>query len=168
MTNGQAALVLRHLHRLAAAKGPGKLLDRELLDRFTQHHEEAAFELLVERHGPMVLRVCQRVLQDRHAAEDAFQATFLVFLRKAHSLKKRDLLANWLYGVAYRLSLRARSDAFKRQNKEAGYTAKPTEDLLNQVTVRELCRALDDELLRLPTPHRTPLLSSSSPPQPSA
>jgi RNA polymerase sigma factor (sigma-70 family) len=158
MTNGQAALILRHLHRLAAANGPGKLLDRELLDRFTQHHEEAAFELLVERHGPMVLRVCQRVLQDRHAAEDAFQATFLVFLRKAHSLKKRDLLANWLYGVAYRLALRARADAFKRQNKEAGYTAKPGEDLLNQVTGRELCRVLDEELLRLPERYRIPFL----------
>src|SRR5258708_653473 len=158
MTNGQAALVLRHLHRLAAAKGPGKLLDRELLDRFTQHHEEAVFELLVERHGPMVLRVCQRVLQDRHAAEDAFQATFLVFLHQAHSLKKADLLAKWLYGVVYRLALRARADAFKRKNKEAGYTAKAGEDLLNQVTGRELCRVLDEELLRLPESYRIPFL----------
>src|SRR5262249_45842248 len=99
MTNSQAALVIRRLHRLAAENSLVKMQDPELLDRFTQQHDEAAFECLVKRHGPMVLRVCQRVLQDRHAAEDAFQATFLVFLRKEQSLRKRELLANWLYGV---------------------------------------------------------------------
>ncbi|MFL5242110.1 MAG: sigma-70 family RNA polymerase sigma factor [Gemmataceae bacterium] len=158
MMNGQAALILRHLHRLAPENVLGKLRDGELLDRFTRDHDQAAFEMLVERHGPMVLRVCNRVLQNRHAAEDAFQATFLVFLRKARSLKKRDLLANWLYGVAYRLALRARTDAFKRHVKEAGCAANPADDVLNQVTGRELCRVLDEELLRLPESLRVPFL----------
>ncbi|HEV3236326.1 MAG TPA: sigma-70 family RNA polymerase sigma factor [Gemmataceae bacterium] len=158
MTTGQAALIRRHLHRLTAEHGTAKLLDRELLERFIESHDEAAFEMLVERHGPMVLRVSQRVLQDRHAAEDVFQATFLVLLRKAKTLSKRELLANWLYGVAYRLALRSRSDSYKRYNKEARLPVKPAADLLAQVTGRELCQVLDEELQRLPQQFRGPFL----------
>jgi RNA polymerase sigma factor (sigma-70 family) len=158
MTTGQAALIRRHLHRLSAGHGAAKLLDHELLDRFIEHRDEAAFEILVERHGPMVLRVSQRVLQDRHAAEDVFQATFLVLLRKAKSLSKRELLANWLYGVAYRLALRSRSESFKRQNREARQPVKPSADLVSQVTGRELCQVLDEELQRLPERFRGPFL----------
>src|ERR1700730_9112529 len=158
MTTGQAALIRRHLHRLTAEHGTAKLLDRELLDRFIEGPDEAAFEMLVERHGPMVLRVSQRVLQDRHAAEDVFQATFLVLLRKAKTLSKRELLANWLYGVAYRLALRSRSDSYKRYNKEARLPVKPGADLLAQVTGRELCQVLDEELQRLPQQFRGPFL----------
>src|SRR5271166_2708821 len=84
--------------------------DRELLDRFlaAEHAEsEAAFALLVERHGPMVLHVCRQVLDDSHDAQDAFQATFLVLLRRAASIRKRDSLASWLFGVAMRVARRA-------------------------------------------------------------
>src|SRR6516162_2891867 len=76
--------------------------DREFLDRFVANRDEVAFAALVERHGPMVLEVCRRVLQDVHEAEDACQATFLVLARKAGSLRRPELLANWLHGVAYR------------------------------------------------------------------
>ena len=81
--------------------------DRELLERFlTADHAdaEAAFTILVERHGPMVLHVCRHVLADSHDAHDAFQATFLVLLRRARSIRNRDSLASWLFGVAMRVA----------------------------------------------------------------
>jgi DNA-directed RNA polymerase specialized sigma24 family protein len=85
--------------------------DGDLLERFIHQHDESAFEALVQRHGPMVLGVCRRILHDAHAAEDAFQATFLVLVRKAATISQRDSLGSWLYRVAYHLALRARSSA---------------------------------------------------------
>ena len=79
----------------------GGLSDGQLLDRFVDRREEAVFEALVGRHGPMVWGVCRRVLRDHHDAEDAFQATFLVLARKAASVVPREKVGNWLYGVAY-------------------------------------------------------------------
>src|SRR5947209_7630644 len=110
--------VLRHVRRLARppeAAAPG---DGALLERFLTQHDEAAFEALVQRHGRMVLGVCQRLLRDPHAVEDAFQGTFLVLLRKAASLRRRDLLAAWLYGVAYRTALKARTNLARRWARE--------------------------------------------------
>src|SRR5262245_2025680 len=86
----------------AFASPSGSGTDREFLDRFIANRDEGAFAALVERHGPMVLEVCRRVLKDLHEAEDACQATFLVLARKAGSLRRPELLANWLHGVAYR------------------------------------------------------------------
>src|SRR5207237_6953546 len=88
------------------------------LDCFLARREEAAFEALVRRHGPMVLGVCRRVLGNHHDAEDAFQATFLVFIRKAGGIRPRDKLANWLYGVAYRAALKARAMNLRRRARE--------------------------------------------------
>src|SRR2546426_10693916 len=85
--------------------------DTELLQRFSERREEAAFEALVKRHGPMVLSVCRRVVQNSDDAEDAFQGTFLVLVRRAASIRKPELLSNWLYGVAYRVAARARLQA---------------------------------------------------------
>ncbi len=86
----------------------------ELLERFVTRHDEAAFEAIVARHGPMVLRVCRQLLRDPNDVDDAFQATFLVLVRKAGSLKRCDLLGNWLYGVAHRVAVRARALAARR------------------------------------------------------
>src|SRR4051794_5375959 len=83
--------------------------DTELLERFVRHRDEAAFAALVERHGPMVRGACRRILGDPHAAEDAFQAAFLVLARKAAVLPRTEALAGWLYGVARRVALKARS-----------------------------------------------------------
>src|SRR5437899_9858456 len=83
--------------------------DAELLDRFTNHHDQAAFTALAARHGPMVLRVCRRVLGDAHAAEDAAQATFLVLAKKAGCLRRPEALVGWLHGVAHRVALKARA-----------------------------------------------------------
>src|SRR5438105_1395353 len=124
MANRAAGIVLRHIRRLTATPFARQTTDDELLDRFVRRQDETAFAAVVERHGPMVLRVCRRVLQDRHAAEDAFQATFLVLVKKAGAIGRRELLANWLYGVAYRTAMRARTDAAKRENREARAAAR--------------------------------------------
>ena len=107
----------RHLERLFGVGAVGGLSDAELLERFAAVDDEAAgaaFEAIVARHGPMVLRVCRRILRDAHAAEDAFQATFLVLARRARTLGDRELLGNWLYGVALRTSRKARIAAARR------------------------------------------------------
>src|SRR5262245_31164696 len=96
----------------------GALTDSELLERFVRQHEEAAFAALVQRHGPMVLSACQRVLGHSQDADDAFQVTFLVLAQKAHRLRRPGLLANWLYGVAYRTALHARQCAARRSERE--------------------------------------------------
>ncbi|MFO0959006.1 MAG: sigma-70 family RNA polymerase sigma factor [Isosphaeraceae bacterium] len=87
-------------HRLFDGGTVAGLSERQLLDRFLARNDAAAFEAIVARHGPMVLGVCRRLLDDPNDADDAFQATFLVLVRKARELRQRDLLANWLYGVA--------------------------------------------------------------------
>ena len=104
MANSQLTGVLRHLRRSLPQAG-GPLTDGQLLGRFVARGEEAAFEALLRRHGPMVLGVCRRVLRSLHDAEDAFQATFLVLFRKADSIARPELVGNWLYGVAHYLSL---------------------------------------------------------------
>ena len=86
----------------------------ELLERFVTRHDEAAFEVLMARHGPMVLGVCRQLLRDPNDVDDAFQATFLVLVRKAGTLRRVDLLGNWLYGVAYRVAARARALSARR------------------------------------------------------
>jgi RNA polymerase sigma factor (sigma-70 family) len=131
--------------------------DAELLGRFVAAGEDAAFAALVQCHGPMVLGVCRRVLRDAHAAEDAFQATFLVLVRKAASLDRSKPLANWLYTVAYRLALRARSTEAQRRLREQKAAALRPE-VSGSVLPGDLCAVLDEELQRLPLKHRTPLV----------
>src|SRR5262245_44541984 len=92
--------------------------DLQCLERFLAKRDEDAFALLVARHGPMVMGVCQRVLGRAADAEDAFQATFLVLVRKAGTFTSRDLLANWLFGVARRTALKARAMSAKRRARE--------------------------------------------------
>src|SRR5437879_5881189 len=111
-------LVLRDIRKLAGADTAGDQGDRELLERFASGREETAFEALVQRHGPMVLGVCGRVLRDVNDVEDAFQAAFLVLVRKAGSLDQRGSVAGFLYTVAYRLALKARSNAWRRQLRQ--------------------------------------------------
>src|SRR5262245_10235078 len=114
MANRQFGGVLPFLRGLLGSRGASDLTDGELLARFVEHHDEAAFEMLLRRHGPMVLGVCRRLLYDPQEIEDAFQATFLVLIRRAGSLGRRDLVGNWLYGVAYRIAVRARAQAARR------------------------------------------------------
>ena len=108
--------LLRHVRGLV---GPSAdLPDGELLRRYLACRDEAAFAALVERHGPMVLSVCQAVLRHRQDAEDAFQASFLVLARRAAAIRQGDSLAGWLHAVARRLALKARAATLRRQARE--------------------------------------------------
>src|SRR5262245_816577 len=158
MTKGQASVVLRHLRHLVGEPRIRDLPDHDLVEHFVKRGEEAAFAALVERHGSLVLRVCRRILHDPHAAEDVFQATFLVLACKARSIGRRELIGHWLYGVATRIALRARADAAKRRHHEARTEQRPTADPLGEVTGRELAAILDEELIRLPERYRMPVL----------
>src|SRR5437867_1372856 len=100
MAISQISDVVEHLRRAVLLGGKAGLTDEQLLQGFVAHREEAAFAALVCLHGPMVWGVCRRVIRKLHDAEDAFQATFLVLVRKAGSLARREFLANWLYRVA--------------------------------------------------------------------
>ncbi len=161
MATGALSGVIPHFRRAALLHDGGGMSDGQLLERFLAGRElgdEAAFEALIRRHGPMVLGVCRRTLKNPHDADDAFQATFLVLVRKAASLLPRAVIGNWLYGVAYHTALKARAVAAKRRAKEA--------------QVREMSRAtplatdrgndwqplLDRELSRLPHKFREPIV----------
>src|SRR5262249_30309876 len=109
--------VLRYLRQIAAP-ADGSRLDAELIERYVSSHDGAAFARLVERHGPLVLGVCRRVLHNHHDAEDVFQATFLVLARKARHIRQRGALAGWLYKVAYHLSVKFRASAERRRQVE--------------------------------------------------
>src|SRR6266481_5086274 len=114
MATGEMSKVIRQLHGTVLGQdGPG-LTDGQLLERFITRRNEAAFAALVRRHGPVVWGVCRRVLRSHHDAEDAFQATFLVLASKAASIASPGLLANWLYGVAHRTALQAKSANTRR------------------------------------------------------
>jgi RNA polymerase sigma factor (sigma-70 family) len=131
--------------------------DRQLLERFVRSRDEAAFAALVARHGPMVLSVCRRVLPDADYANDAFQATFLVLVRKADSLNNPDLLAGWLYGVAYRTAQNARVEAARRNHHERQAAAVRPDPAYDDAVDRML-PLLDQELQRLPEKYRAPLV----------
>jgi DNA-directed RNA polymerase specialized sigma24 family protein len=108
MATRQLSGVVKRLRSIVFQQHAKGMTDRRLLELFVTDKDEAAFEALVRTHGPMVLAVCRRVLHNLHDAEDAFQATFLVLVRKAASIRPREMVGNWLYGVAYRTSLEAR------------------------------------------------------------
>lgn len=132
--------------------------DALLLDRFIEQWDQAAFRDLVGRHGPMVLGVGRRILRDPHAAEDVFQATFLLLIRKAGSVRKRGSIGPWLYGVAQRVALEARGAAARRPvpaSLEAELPGMDDDDALEHV---ELHAALHEELGRLPEKYRAPLV----------
>src|SRR4051794_20189299 len=114
MPNGQLPGVLVHVRGLLAAQHDRAATDRELLDRFVGRRDEGAFAALLERHGAMVLAVCLRLLRDAHDAEDACRATFLILARKARSVRKRDSLGSWLYGVAVRVARNLRRAVARR------------------------------------------------------
>src|SRR5437879_5074191 len=110
--------VVHYLRKLTLPRGGDGPSDGPLLEAFLTRRDEAAFEALLRRHGPMVLGVCRRLLGNAHDAEDAFQATFLVLVRKASTIRPRELVGHWLYGVACRTALKARAMNMKRRIKE--------------------------------------------------
>jgi RNA polymerase sigma factor (sigma-70 family) len=141
-----------HLRRAIQTEEP-RPSDGELLACFIERREETAFAALLRRHGPMVLGVCQRILRNPHDADDAFQATFLVLVRKADSVSPREAVGNWLYGVAYRTALEARTRIARQHARERElvdtYCPERHDDCWP-----ELQAVLDRELHRLPDKYR--------------
>jgi RNA polymerase sigma factor (sigma-70 family) len=150
--------VLHYLRRTCGAQAARDLADAELLKRFLADRQDPAFTVLVHRHGRMVLAVCQRLLGDAHAAEDAFQATFMVLVRRAASFRGDKPLGSWLHAVARRIALRARAQAALRRDKERRLSNMPRSESLDDVTWQELRSVLDDEIARLPEKFRAPIV----------
>lgn len=147
--------VIQHLRRTVLLPEGAGLTDGQLLEDFISRRDEKALAVLVRRHAPMVWGVCLRVLRNHHDAEDAFQATFLVFVRKAASLASKELVANWLYGVAHQSALKARATAAKRKERERQVTVMPEPEVAQQVLWTDLQPLLDQELSRLPAKYRS-------------
>ncbi len=153
MATSSLKTVIRHLRRAVAETSAAG--DGQLLGLFVARRDQAAFEALVRRHGPMVLGVCRRLLRHRQDAEDAFQASFLVLVRRAADIRQRELLGNWLYGVAYRTALEARSLRSRRRDRERQVDAMP-EPPCHQAEdfTGDWRPVLDQELNRLPDKYR--------------
>lgn len=159
MANEPVHLLTKHLRNLSSAARMDRLPDRELVERFASKRDEDAFAALVRRHGPMVLRLGQRVLHDGHDAEDVFQAVFLVLSRKASSLRRLESVGCFLHGVAYRLALKARTQRVRQRRRESQAAVEHhTDDPLAELSVREAQTIVDEELARLPEKYRAPLL----------
>jgi HlyD family secretion protein len=158
---GSSVAVLRDIQTLFDTGTASGLTDRQLLDRFVSRHDdagEAAFEVLVLRHGPMVLRVCHNLLHDPNDAHDAFQATFLVLVRRSGSIRKLDSVGGWLYGVACRVAARARVDAARRRSAEARAASRVVEAVepfdADKIVDTGLGPIVQEEVRRLPEKSR--------------
>src|SRR5262245_2094220 len=159
MPSNAVRQALRNHLNSALRRGGDGWTDGQLLDRFVASRDGAAFEALVRRHGPLVLGVCRRVLGHAQDAEDAFQAAFLVLARKAASIRSRELLANWLYGVARRTAQRAKSAALRWRARGRQVTEMPEPPAVQREDAgAELQPLLDRELCGLPEKYRVPVV----------
>jgi RNA polymerase sigma factor (sigma-70 family) len=162
MATSELSKVIQQLHSAVRLHDSAALTDGQLLARFIERRDEAAFEGLVRRHGPLVLGVCRRVLGNHHDAEDAFQATFLVLARKAAAIVPREMLANWLYGVACQTARNARAATAKRAVKERQVAVMAEAETYQHDDLRadwaDLKPRLDQELNLLPEKYRLPII----------
>jgi RNA polymerase sigma factor (sigma-70 family) len=158
MAQTHPSAFLQHIRHLLGSDPAAESSDSQLLERFMACHDETAVEVLVRRYGPLVFGVCRRVLHNAHAAEDVFQATFLVLLRKASALGGYQPLGGWLYRVAYRLALRARANEAQRRKREAIAARNRLSCEGCSSTPSDLVVALEEELQKLPERHRAPLV----------
>jgi RNA polymerase sigma factor (sigma-70 family) len=142
--------VVRHLRRTVLNHDGGEATDGQLLERYVKSRDDTALAALVRRHAPMVWGVCRRVLRHHQDAEDAFQAAFLVLVRKAATVMPRSMVGNWLYGVAHQTALKARVTAAKRKGRERQVGQMPEPSCEDQPCWRDLQALLDAELCRLP------------------
>jgi RNA polymerase sigma factor (sigma-70 family) len=149
---------IRQLRQIASLSDEPGETDGKLLGSFIDQKNEAAFSALVQRHGPMVLGVCRRVLRNEHDAEDAFQVTFLVLARRASVIRPRGLVANWLHGVAHRTALRARRMSARRQVQEKQVLRIPEPEISPRDEWHDLQSLIDQELSGLPEIYRLPIL----------
>jgi RNA polymerase sigma factor (sigma-70 family) len=146
--------ILRHIRQQANKS----VTDAALLRQFIERRDHTAFECIVQRHGPMVLAVCRRRLDDLHSAEDAFQATFLALSKSARSIRQSDSLAGWLFRTAQRIAAKARATANRRSNTERQSVRQLSRDPQSELSARDLLEVLDMELGKLAERDRLPLL----------
>ncbi len=143
---------------VASSSSQSEPTDERLLCDYVASHDAGAFAAIVRRHGGMVSGVCRRILGREQDVEDAFQATFLVLMRKAPSLTRPNLLGNWLYGVAYRISSKIRSANNRQRTREAPMVDLPAPEANDDASWRDLRPVFDDELRRLPERYRRPIV----------
>jgi RNA polymerase sigma factor (sigma-70 family) len=132
--------------------------DREVLERYVDRRDEAAFEAIVARHGPMVLNVCRHLLRDPHDVEDAFQAAFLALIRKAGSIRVESSLGPWLHTIASRIAVRARANRLRRGARERSREPLPEHSTIDRLDCFEIPRVVQEELGRLPERLRAPII----------
>jgi RNA polymerase sigma factor (sigma-70 family) len=150
---------LRQINRLFADGAVTGLSDAQLLERFVGQRDATSFEALVARHGPMVLSVCRSVLRDPNDAEDAFQATFLILVKKAASIRGQVVLGGWLYQVAHRVAIQAKIAAVRRRSHEwEAEQMKTAFAPAGPLAGDDLLPALHEEIARLPAKYRLPIL----------
>src|SRR5262245_920300 len=158
MSNQPSETDVQHQHSPSDRQSADRTTDASLLERYVRRQDQEAFADLVRRHGPMVLAVCRRVLQHTQDAEDTFQATFLVLVRKAATLDQSQPLAGWLYTVAYQTALNARGSAAARRHREAQAMSRPIAKADEPGAAGELRLLLDAELSQLPDKYRLPVI----------
>ena len=158
MTTPQAGVILRELGKIVSRKSDVRRTDRHLIERFLATRDEGAFAALVERHGPMVLGVCRRVLHHVQDAEDAFQATFLILARRARSIRRKESAGGWLYQVAYHVAIKTTTTAPRRPRLDDCEVDMSSADPMTQSSREEIHRLLDEELQRLPEQFRSVLV----------
>jgi len=158
MAGSPLGMLLRHLTGGAEGAAVAECSDGQLLERFVTHREEAAFAGLLRRHGPMVLSVCRRSLANEQDREDVFQATFLLLVRKAGSIRRRESVGSWLHGVAHRLAVRCRLQADRRRvhERQAGQARAPSTQ--TSEAWEELRTLLDEAIAELPEKYRSALV----------
>jgi RNA polymerase sigma factor (sigma-70 family) len=158
MARGRLGGVLRHLRQVAGLSATQRLADAQLLERYVACRDEEAFATLVGLYGRLVRSVCRHVLHHEQDIDDAFQATFLVFARKATSIRKSTSVASWLYGVAYRTALNARRARLRRREEQGDAERCAAEQPVSEAALREVQAILDDEVQRLPEKYRAPFV----------
>jgi RNA polymerase sigma-70 factor (ECF subfamily) len=158
MSTALVTFLGRDLRRLVLMGGASGLTDAELLERFLVLRDDSAFESLVRRHGPMVFGVCRRVLHHDQDAEDAFQATFLVLVRKATTIWPRHMLPNWLFGVAYRTAQATKTASARRRLRERQANPMSSPGASTDGLWSDLRPILDEELSHLPNKYRVPIV----------
>jgi RNA polymerase sigma factor (sigma-70 family) len=150
--------VVEYIRQTAGQGRTAELTDGQLLERFVADRDENAFGALIQRHGPLVLTVCRRVLNNTHDVEDAFQATFLVLVRKAGSIAKRESVSSWLLGVARRTAVRAKMDAARQDMLKRQVQKTVAPDCTQETILQDLRLILDEEVQRLPERYRLPFV----------
>jgi RNA polymerase sigma factor (sigma-70 family) len=158
MNNSPLDNVVRHIRRLAMGPNCRQCSDAQLLQQFVSQRDEDAFTVMVQRHERLVWRVCWQALGHVQDAEDAFQATFVVLAHNAAKIRNQEMLGSWLHGVALRIALKAKRGAARRRKHEREAANMPGRKQVSELSWREVCQVVDEEVQQLPEKYRAPFV----------